>query len=142
MNLLGVELNNKEAVFVLMNSEGGMFNVKETRTRGIELRDAENADGIRAFYSIFKKMVEDYKVDTIAIKQRPMRGKFSGSANSFKMEAAIQLIDDVKVAMVNNKDIKETLKRNPLEYTMKDLELRQFQESAFHTAYTFALAND
>lgn len=134
MNLLGVELNNKEAVFVLMNSEGGMFNVKETRTRGIELRDAENADGIRAFYSIFKKMVEDYKVDTIAIKQRPMRGKFSGSANSFKMEAAIQLIDDVKVAMVNNKDIKETLKRNPLEYTMKDLELRQFQESAFHTA--------
>ena len=119
-----------------------MFNVKETRTRGIELRDAENADGIRAFYSIFKKMVEDYKVDTIAIKQRPMRGKFSGSANSFKMEAAIQLIDDVNVAMVNNKDIKETLKRNPLEYTMKDLELRQFQESAFHTAYTFALAND
>ncbi|MDA8622388.1 DUF3010 family protein [Psychrosphaera sp.] len=142
MNLLGVELNNKEAVFVLMNSEGGMFNVKETRTRGIELRDAENAPGIQAFFSIFKKMVEDYKVDTIAIKQRPMRGKFSGSANSFKMEAAIQLIENVKVEMVNNKEIKETLKQNPLEYTMKDLELRQFQESAFNTAYAYALRND
>ncbi len=141
MNLLGVELNNKEAVFVLMNSQDGMFNVKQTRTRGIELRDAENADGILAFYQIFKKMVEDYQVDTVAIKQRPMRGKFSGSANSFKMEAAIQLIENVKVEMVNNKDIKETLKRNPLEYTMKDLELRQFQENAFHTAYSFALAN-
>jgi len=44
--------------------------------------------------------------------------------------------------MVNNKEIKETLKQNPLEYTMKDLELRQFQESAFNTAYSFALRND
>ena len=31
------------------------------------------------------------------------------------------------------------VKKNPLEYTMKDLGLRQFQEQAFQTAYAFAL---
>ncbi len=139
MNLLGVELNNKEAVIVFLNSDGGLFNVKELRTRGIELRDAEQADGIKAFQSIFAKLIADYGIDTIAIKQRPMKGKFSGSANSFKMEAAIQLIENVKVEMVSNQEIKETLKKNPLDYTMKDLELRQFQEAAFNTAYTYAL---
>jgi hypothetical protein len=36
-------------------------------------------------------------------------------------------------------EIKETLKKNPLDYNMKDLELRKFQEDAFYTAYTFAL---
>jgi hypothetical protein len=139
MNLLGVELNNKEAVLVFLNSDAGMFNVKELRTRGIELRDAESAEGIKTFQSLFAKLVEDYNIDTVAIKQRPMRGKFSGSANSFKMEAAIQLIEGIRVEMVYNQAIKDTLKSNPLEYTMKDLELRQFQESAFNTAYTFAL---
>lgn len=139
MNLIGVELNNKEAVIVLMSLNEGLFNVKECRTRGIELRDAENAEGIQAFQFQFKKMVEDYKIDTVVIKQRPMRGKFAGSANSFKMEAAVQLIDGINIEMVANKDIKETLKDNPLGYSMKDLELRQFQEQAFNAAYTFAL---
>ncbi|QTH64347.1 DUF3010 family protein [Psychrosphaera ytuae] len=139
MNLVGVELNNKEAVIVLMSLNDGLFNVKECRTRGIELRDPENAEGIQAFQFQFKKIVEDYKIDTVVIKQRPMRGKFAGSANSFKMEAAIQLIDGINVELVANKDIKDTLKENPLGYTMKDLELRQFQEQAFNAAYTFAL---
>lgn len=139
MNLIGVELNNKEAIFVLMSLNEGLFNVKECRTRGIELRDPENAEGIQAFQFQFKKLIEDYQIDTVVIKQRPMRGKFSGSANSFKMEAAIQLIENIQIEMVSNKEIKETLKETPLGYTMKDLELRQFQEEAFNAAYSFAL---
>ena len=139
MNLIGVELNNKEAIFVLMSLNEGLFNVKECRTRGIELRDPEHAEGIQAFQFQFKKLIEDYQIDTVVIKQRPMRGKFSGSANSFKMEAAIQLIENIQIEMVSNKEIKETLKETPLGYTMKDLELRQFQEEAFNAAYSFAL---
>ena len=139
MNLLGIELNNKEAVLCLLSIEGGLFNVKECRTRGIALTKSETSEGVKDFYNKMKKLIEDYKVETIVIKQRPTKGKFSGSANSFKMEAAIQLIDGVDVELIANTEIKETLKKNPLEYAMKDLELRQFQEHAFNTAYTYAL---
>lgn len=141
MILLGVELNNKEAVVCLMSSEDGLFNIKECRTRGIDLKSGESQTGIIAFQTQFKQLVTDYKVEKVVIKQRPSKGKFSGSANSFKMEAAIQLIDGIKVELISNADIKETMKKYPLEYTMKDLELRQFQEHAFNTAYCYALSN-
>jgi hypothetical protein len=141
MILLGVELNNKEAVVCLMSSEDGLFNIKECRTRGIDLKSGESQTGIVAFQTQFKQLVTDYKVEKVVIKQRPSKGKFSGSANSFKMEAAIQLIDGIKVELISNTDIKETMKKYPLEYTMKDLELRQFQEHAFNTAYCYALSN-
>ena len=122
-----------------MSLDNGLFNVKECRTRGIELRKGDSSEGIQAFQFQVKKLIEDYKIDTVVIKQRMTKGKFAGSANSFKMEAAIQLLADVKVELIPNTEIKETLKKNPLEYQMKDLELRQFQESAFNTAYCYAL---
>lgn len=139
MNILGVELNNKEAVLALINYEHGLLNVKECRSRGIELRNGESAEGIQGFQFQFSKLLEDYKIDKVIIKQRASKGKFSGSANSFKMEAAIQLLSDVEAKLISNTEIKETLKKNPLEFTMKDLGLRQFQEQAFQTAYAFAL---
>jgi len=139
MNLLGIDLNNKEAVLCLMSVDNGLFNVKECRTRGIELRKGDTSEGIQGFQFQIKKLIEDYKIDRVVIKQRMTKGKFAGSANSFKMEAAIQLIEGLEVELISNTDIKETLKRNPLEYQMKDLELRQFQEPAFNTAYCYAL---
>lgn len=139
MNILGVELNNKEAVLALINYEHGLLNVKECRSRGIELRKGETTEGIQGFQFQFSKFLEDYKIDKVVIKQRATKGKFSGSANSFKMEAAIQLIQDLEVAVISATEIKETVKKNPLEYTMKDLGLRQFQEQAFQAAYAFSL---
>ena len=139
MNILGVELNNKEAVLALINYEHGLLNVKECRSRGIELRKGETTDGMQGFQFQFSKFLEDYKIDKVVIKQRATKGKFSGSANSFKMEAAVQLIQDVEVALISATEIKETVKKNPLEFTMKDLGLRQFQEQAFQAAYAFAL---
>lgn len=140
MNILGVELNNKEAVFCIISFEHGMFNVKECRTRGIGTTTPETSEGMQHFQFQFKKLIEDYKIDNVVIKQRHTRGKFAGSSNSFKMEAAIQLIEGAKVELVTSNEIKENLKHNPMEYSMKDLELRQFQEQAFLTAYTYALS--
>lgn len=139
MNILGIELNNKEAVMALINYEHGLLNVKECRTRGVELRKGETSEGIQGFQFQFSKFLEDYKIDKVVIKQRASKGKFSGSANSFKMEAAIQLIKNVEVDIISATEIKETVKKNPLEFTMKDLDLRQFQEQAFLAAYAYAL---
>lgn len=139
MNILGIELNNKEAVIALISYEFGLLNVKECRTRGVELRKGETAEGIQGFQFQMSKLLEDYKVDKVVIKQRATKGKFSGSANSFKMEAAIQLIKDAEVEMISATELKETVKKNPLEFTMKDLDLRQFQEQAFLAAYAYAL---
>ena len=139
MNILGIELNNKEAVIALISYEFGLLNVKECRTRGVELRKGETSEGIQGFQFQMSKFLEDYKVDKVVIKQRASKGKFSGSANSFKMEAAIQLIKDVEVEIISATEIKEVVKKNPLEFTMKDLDLRQFQEQAFLAAYAYAL---
>ena len=90
---------------------------------------------VRDYQFAFAKLVEDYKIEKVVIKQRQTKGKFAGGGNGFKLEAAIQLIEDLDVTVVPSNEIKEKLKRNPLPIKFKDTGLKQFQEQAFTTAY-------
>jgi hypothetical protein len=92
---------------------------------------------MRDFQFAFKKLLDDYKVEKVVIRTRETRGKFAGSSVGFKLESAIQLIDDLDVNFMSNADIKEKLKRNPMAIDFRATGLRQFQESAFTTGYAF-----
>jgi hypothetical protein len=81
--------------------------------------------------------MQDYQVDSVAIRQRMPKGKFAGSATGFKMEAAIQLIKDLDVRLLSTTEVKEQLKRNPLPIDFADTGLKKFQENAFINAYVF-----
>ena len=136
MRVCGIELKGAEAVICLLDYEQGTFNVSDCRTRSITLTDALDAKGIKMFNFTFAKLIDDYKIDQLAIIERFQKGKFAGSAASFKMEAALQLLE-LPVSIMNGTEIKELIKRNPLDVPISDLGLKVFQQQAFSIAYAF-----
>ena len=83
--------------------------------------------------------MEDYQVERVVIRQRPMKGKFAGGAVGFKLEAAIELISDLDVVILSTTDIKESLKRNPIQIDYAETDLKIYQEVAFNTAYAYLM---
>ena len=71
----------------------------------------------------------------MAIKGRMTKGKFAGGAISFKLEAAIQLIEDLDVEVLSSAEIKSVLSENPLPIAFSETGLKVFQEAAFTLAY-------
>ena len=141
MKVCGVELSGGDAILCLLNREGQLFDIPDCRVRKLSLSKDHRQEDIKKFHFDFNKLMEDYQVDKVAIRERPTAGKFAGSANGFKMEAAIQLISSVPVQMLRPSDIKEILKEYPLPVDFADTGLKVFQEQAFISAYAAQYAD-
>ncbi|WP_299018018.1 DUF3010 family protein [uncultured Photobacterium sp.] len=137
MKICAVELRSNEAVICLLSLSNGLFDIPQCRTQKFIMQDSLDNVQMRDFQFAFKKLVEDYKIDRVVIRTRETRGKFAGSAVGFKLESAIQLIDDLHVDFISNTEIKQKLKRNPLSIDFRSTDLRQFQEAAFTTGYAY-----
>ncbi|TMO47254.1 DUF3010 family protein [Pseudoalteromonas ruthenica] len=135
MHTCGVEIKGSEVLLCLLSKENDVFDIRDVRQTRFVLRDANDTEEIQKFHRDFKKLMEDYQVDAIAIKARPHKGKFAGGAVGFKMEAALQLITNLDVHIISATEVKEQLKRNPLPIEFADTGLKKFQEQAFMTAY-------
>lgn len=136
MKVCGVELKGGEAILCLLAYDKGAFTVIECRQRLFTVSDSESAESIQGFQFAFKKLMEDYHINEIAIIQRPQKGKYAGSATSFKLEAAIQLLA-MPVTMLSMESVKALEKRNPLLVDMEALGLKKFQYPAFKVAYGY-----
>mgnify|MGYP000249854740 CR=1 FL=1 len=90
----------------------------------------------KTFQDEFEKLMEDYKVNEVVIIERDQKGKLAGSATSFKLEAAIQLLN-MPVSTISSATIKEQVKRNPIQADTEELGLKKFQMPAFKAAYAF-----
>jgi len=141
MRVCGVELSGNDAVICLLFMNDDIFDIPESRVRKITIEKTTSAKAMKAFQFSFAKLMSDYKIDRVIIKERPTKGKFSGGAVGFKLEAAIQLIDNLQVELITAVTIKEYIKRNPVSVAFADTGLKKFQESAFTTAYGY-LMND
>lgn len=137
MKVCGVELTGSEAIITLLTLSDGLFDIPDCRQRKFTLSNADDQEQMQGFQFAFRKLMEDYGVNTAVIRQRPHKGKFAGSAVGFKMEAAIQLIEGLKVDLISSTEIKEQLKRNPLIIDFRETGLKKFQEPAFTTAYCY-----
>ncbi|PKF50743.1 DUF3010 family protein [Enterovibrio nigricans] len=137
MRVCAVDFKSNEANICLLDLNQGLFDVPDCRARKFTISDAASTDQIRNFQSQFVKLMEDYKVDKIVIRERPMKGKFAGSAIGFKLEAALQLIETIDCEILTASAMKESLKRTPVLVSMKDVGLKQFQEHAFQTACAY-----
>ncbi|CAH0992856.1 hypothetical protein SIN8267_02993 [Sinobacterium norvegicum] len=135
MKILGIEMKANEANICLLEQTGQLFGLPDCRTRKLNLVDINSAEQLRSFQFAVKKLAEDYGVEKVVIKQRQPKGKFAGSAHGFKMEAALQLIDDLPVEIVTAAEIKAQLKEQPMPILFADTGLKMFQEQAFITAY-------
>ncbi|ABE54702.1 conserved hypothetical protein [Shewanella denitrificans OS217] len=134
MKICGVELKGGEAIISLLTYEGETFNVPACRKVSFSISQSASTESIREFHFTFHKLMEDYKVDEIAIIEREQKGKLAGSATSFKLEAAIQLTE-LPVHLISPVTIKEQLKRNPPLVDFESLDLKRVQQSAFDVAY-------
>ncbi|SQH76144.1 conserved protein of unknown function [Shewanella benthica] len=136
MRVCGVELKGGEAVINLLSYEGETFNVPDCRQQSFIISHSETTESIREFQFAFKKLMEDYHVDKIVIISREQKGKLAGSATTFKVEAAIQLLD-LPVILISPVTVKERLKRNPPQVDFEGLGLKRFQKPAFDAAYAY-----
>ena len=135
MRTCGVEIKGSEVLLCLLSKDNDVFDIRDVRQTRFVLSNANNTEEVRKFQFDFAKLMHDYQVDTVAIKQRPHKGKFAGSAVGFKLEAAIQLIQDLEVNLLNPIEIKEQLKRNPMPIEFEETGLKKFQGPAFINAY-------
>ena len=139
MRVCGLEMKGNEVNICLLSLEKEVFHIPECRARKITYTKNDSTDEIRAFQFAFGKLMEDYKIEQVVIRERPMKGKFAGGAIGFKLEAAIQLITGLDVYIMTPTEIKETLKRNPVHIPFAETGLKVFQEVAFTTAFAYLM---
>jgi|TARA_B110000971_G_scaffold58909_1_gene60105 hypothetical protein len=137
MKVCGVELKGNDAVICLMIFEKGLYTLLECRVKKISISDATNQQQLQKFQFDFTKLMADYQVDHVVIKERMTRGKFAGGSVSFKLEASIQLIENLNVTLLSSAKIKETLKNSHTSMNFNDTGLKQFQEQAFMTGFSY-----
>nr|WP_136251790.1 DUF3010 family protein [Ningiella ruwaisensis] len=138
--ICGVDIKGTEAVICILDYREGLFTIPECRARKVEFSKKNRSSDLQYFQSSFAKLMTDYKVEQVVIKERPLSGKFSGGALGFKMEAAIQLIKDLDVITISPQRLKALLKRNPVAVEFGETGLKIFQEQAFHVAYAQHMA--
>lgn len=139
MRVIGVELSANDANVCLLSLADEVFQIPDCRTRKLSLSKEAKSKDLKYFQKTFAQLVQDYKIDAVVIRQRPMKGKFAGGAIGFKLEAALELLSDVEVEVLTPTLIKESLKRNPVVVPMAETGLKMFQETAFNTAYAYLM---
>ena len=135
MKICGVDLVGNDAVICLLFLDKQLFSLPECRVRKLTLPKNHSRKDLQYFEASFVKLMTDYKVDKVAIRERAPKGKFAGSAVSFKLEAVIQLISEIEVEILSLMQIKSAQKDMPLPFAFEDTELKAFQKDAFTVAY-------
>ncbi|CED57203.1 DUF3010 family protein [Aliivibrio wodanis] len=137
MKVCGVELKGNEAIICLVNKSDGMIDLPDCRVAKFDITEPSKTESIRDFQFKFKKLMQDYQVETVVIKERLMKGKFAGGAVGFKLEAAIQLIDGIEVEVLPAADQKASLKRAPEMLRVKEIGLKGYQQEAYEVGFAF-----
>jgi len=137
MKVCGVELKGNDAIICIMSRENGLYDIPQIRVQKISLVDAGDAEQVQHFQFTFAKLMSDYQVDNVVIRGRALKGKFAGGPVGFKLEAAIQLIKEVTVEIVSGSTVKKMLAKSQINIDFRDTGLKQYQENAFESAFTF-----
>ena len=137
MRVCGVELTGNEAIISIMQLKDGLYDVPEVRVTKFVLGDAINTEPLKKFQFDFAQLMKDYQVDTVVIRQRALKGKFAGNPLSFKIEGALQLIDNLKTFVLSSAYVKEGLSKAQVKPDAREIGLKQFQEQAMLTAFAY-----
>jgi hypothetical protein len=141
MRVCGIELKGNEAIICMMELSNGLYSLIETRATKLSIKEATDSEQLKKFQFDFAKLMQDYKIDHVVIKERLTKGKFAGGAVGFKLEAAIQLIADLPSSLLSGSKIKEIIKQSQLDIDYRDMDLKQFQEAAFMAALAYLEKN-
>ena len=142
MRICGVDLVGNDAIICLLFLENKQFNIPECRVRKLTLAKEHSRGDLQYFKESFAKLMSDYKVEKVAIRERMPKGKFAGGAISFKLEAAIQLISEIDVEILSPSQIKTAQKESQLHIAFEDTGLKVFQKEAFAVAFASQVLNN
>ena len=137
MRACGVEIKGNDAIICIMSKENNLYDIPHTRVQKISLDNAGDAEEVQKFQFTFAKLMEDYQVTHVFIKGRALKGKFAGGPIGFKVEAAIQLIQDLHVEILAGSFIKKELAKSQVDIDFRDTGLKQYQEQAFGTVFAY-----
>ncbi|HIP75826.1 MAG TPA: DUF3010 family protein [Psychromonas hadalis] len=137
MRVCGVELIGNEAVIAIMQLKDGLYDVPSVRANKFVLVDPINTQPLQKFQFDFLQLMNDYKVDAVVIKQRALKGKYAGGSLTFKMEAALQMIEGIKVQVLCTAYIKEGLSNAQVTPDPLEVGLKKFQKHAMLTAFAY-----
>ncbi|MAG77355.1 MAG: hypothetical protein CL811_11415 [Colwelliaceae bacterium] len=137
MKICGVELKGNDAIVCAMSLENGLYDIPQLRVPKLSISDAGNAEEMQKFQFAFKKLMSDYQIEKVVIKGRALKGKFAGGPVGFKLEAAIQLVEDLDVEIVSGSFVKTALAKSQVGIDFRDTGLKKFQQTAFETAFAF-----
>lgn len=140
MKTCGIELKGSEAIICLMSLDNGLYTLNDCRVKKLAIADATSQEQIQKFQFDFAKLMADYQISNVVVKERLTRGKFAGGAVSFKLEATIQLIEALNVTLLSSAKIKEIIKNSHTTLNFKETGLKQFQEQAFMTAFAYLVS--
>ena len=137
MKACGVEIKSNEAIICIMSKENNLYDIPHTRVQKIGLDNTGDAEEVKKFQFTFAKLMQDYQVTHVIIRGRALKGKFAGSPIGFKVEAAIQLIEELNVQILAGSFIKKELAKSQIDIDFRDTGLKQYQEQAFDTVFAF-----
>lgn len=137
MKVCGIELKANDAIICIISLDQGLYTLHECRVKKVSIADATSQEQLSKFQFDMAKLLADYQIEHVVIKERLTKGKFAGGAVSFKLEAAIQLIADMPATLLSGSKIKATLKESHTQMQFQDTGLKQFQEQAFMAAFAF-----
>lgn len=137
MRACGVEIKGNEAIICIMSKENNLYDIPHTRVQKVSLDNAGDAEQVQKFQFTFAKLMEDYQVTHVLIKGRALKGKFAGGPIGFKVEAAIQLIQDLHVEILAGSFIKKELSKSQIDIDFRDTGLKQYQEQAFGSVFAY-----
>ncbi len=137
MKACGVEIKGNDTIICIMSKENNLYDIPHTRVQKVSLDNAGDAEQVQKFQFTFAKLMEDYGVTHVLIKGRALKGKFAGGPIGFKVEAAIQLIQDLNVEILAGSFIKKELAKSQIDIDFRDTGLKQYQEQAFGTVFAY-----
>lgn len=74
MIICGVELSGSDAVVCLLNLDQGQFSLPECKVRKLTLKKNHTRADLQEFQASFAKLLSDYNVQKVAIKERMPKG--------------------------------------------------------------------
>ncbi|NQY24333.1 MAG: DUF3010 family protein [Campylobacteraceae bacterium] len=131
MKVCGIDLKASNAILAVIEKkdEESVFIPLEIKKIALDAND-EQKEMIQ-FYDNISGFLKVNLINKVVIKKRAKKGNFSGGANTFKMEAAIQLSGICDVSLLSSQSISSYEKKNNVIFPK---EIKKYQEAAYLTA--------
>jgi len=131
MKVCGIDLKASNAILAVIDQkdEDKVFVPLETKRIVLEADDGQKE--MAQFYDNISGFLKVNLIEKVVIKKRAKKGTFSGGANTFKMEAAIQLNDICKVDLISTQSISAYEKKNTVCIPR---DVKKYQEGAYLAA--------